>query len=146
MRRLARAEAEERFTAFAEATEGLDRPVPYADWLTERQGHAGWNAELAEEYGKIPWVAAAAPFTGVQEVQETFCLDAPDPRRAYVEGRVRAAGVTEVLLADATWHTRLDVEDDDVWGVPSETWVAAFWRVLDAVPDDARLTIIDCHA
>lgn len=145
MRRHAREQAERRFTALQTATKGLRRPLPWSAWLLERQGSTELNAEFREEYRKIPWVAAAAPFdAAVGDVQEVFCLDAPDPARAYVEQQERAAGVTEVLVLDKTWYSREDV-GDNVWTAPSRTWAHIFWRLLTPVPGTETLTMVDCH-
>ncbi|MQY22075.1 hypothetical protein [Nocardia macrotermitis] len=115
MRRNAREQAETVFAEFTTAVSGLERPLPWSEWLTQRTGNPSWNAALREDYTAIPWVAAAAPFdVAMLDVQKVFCLDAPDPRAAYVEQRVRSAGVCEVLVLDETWHSR-DDHGDDVW-------------------------------
>ncbi|MBF8185575.1 hypothetical protein ITP53_07460 [Nonomuraea sp. K274] len=123
----------------------MERPLPWADWLIRRTGNSEWDAALREEYLKIPWVAAASPFdTSVADVQEAFCLYAADPRVAYVEQQVRSAGVNEVLVVNETWHSCEDL-GDDVWSATSQGWATTFWRLLDPVPGDEELTMVDCH-
>ena len=103
------------FTEFMAAVKGLERPLPWAEWLRQRTDSPQWDAVLGEESLKIPWVAATSPFvTSVPDVQEVFGLDAPDPKAAYVEQQVRSAGVSEVLVINETWHSCEDL-CDDVW-------------------------------
>lgn len=146
MRRYAREQAENIFADFTAAVAGLERPLPWTDWLIQRKGCPEWDAALRAEYLEIPWVAAASPFTpSVLDVQEVFRLDAPDPRASYVEQQVRSAGVSEVLVINETWHSREDL-GDSVWSETSQRWAATFWGLLDPVPGDEELTVVDCHA
>ncbi|WP_327147648.1 hypothetical protein [Nocardia sp. NBC_01329] len=146
MRRHAREQAEIAFTDFMAAVNGLERPLPWSDWLMQRKGSSGWDMMLREEYLEIPWVAAASPFdTSVLDVQKVFCLADPDPKAAYVEQQVRSAGVSEVLVVDKTWHSREDL-GDSVWNKTSQRWATTFWGLLDPVSGDEQLTMVDCHA
>ncbi|SEK61026.1 hypothetical protein [Nonomuraea pusilla] len=145
MRRLARERAETTFAEFTAAVKGLERPLPRAAWLARRAGGPERDAALREEYLKIPWVAAASPFaTSTSDVQNVFCLDAPDPRAAYVGQQVRSAGVSEALVVNGTWHSRHDL-GDRARGNTSQYWAARFWGLLGRVSGDEQLTMVDCH-
>jgi hypothetical protein len=69
------------------------------------------------------------------------------PRDEYVERARRAAGVTFAVVKDGTWYEKGKM---GWWAMVSDekadgAWEREFAALLDSVPDDTTLTVVDCH-
>jgi hypothetical protein len=69
------------------------------------------------------------------------------PREAYVNTARNAAGTTFAVLKDGEWYEKGDM---GWWGMVSDekgqdAWNEQFAKLIDDLPDDTRLTVVDCH-
>lgn len=70
-----------------------------------------------------------------------------DTKESYVERLSRNPGSTFALLKDGQWYERGEM---GWWGVVTDEkqkcdWGSEFEALLDEIPDDAVLTVVDCH-
>ncbi|CAQ71573.1 hypothetical protein [Cupriavidus taiwanensis] len=68
-------------------------------------------------------------------------------REAYVQAARDAAGVTFAVLHDGKWYERGSM---GWWGCVSDEkdtneWYRQFAELIDGLPDDTPLTVVDCH-
>lgn len=111
------------------------------------------NIELAREiYHGQPRVAAFEAFKnsekgrdeiGIFDQVESFTI----PRQEYVEAARRGAITTFAVVMDSKWYARGEM---GWWGMVHkekdiQTWDSQFANLLDGLPDNTLLTIVDCH-
>lgn len=69
------------------------------------------------------------------------------PREMFIEQARQSTCVTFAVLKDGTWYERGSM---GWWGVVSNetdqaTWNQKFNELIDSLPDDTLLTVVDCH-
>ena len=69
------------------------------------------------------------------------------PRETFVAAAERRAGVPFAIVKDSKWYERGSM---GWWGMVSneedmDTWVTKFWELIDGLPDDTIITVVDCH-
>jgi hypothetical protein len=117
----------------------------------------GALAKAREEYGAQPRVKAAAEhdrrcweekrhdevITGLFESIDQYQV----PRTQYCERAADTALAPYAFVKDGEWYGRGEM---GWWGmslneVPTEEWDRRFNEMFDELPDDTRLTLVDCH-
>lgn len=121
----------------AEIGEGKHDEARIAYWAQPRC--AAWHSEETRARGKDvnDW-----PFS-VFGNPDAFLVS----REKYVESAMNREGVTLAVIKDGKWFERGSM---GWWGVVSdekdrETWNSMYWNLLQSLPDDTKLTIVDCH-
>ena len=145
----ARAEAFVAWTTHHELVAGL----PAIELFSEVEERLGWR-----EDGSGPSIEAvreayhAQP--GIKRVKESKFLISDDylanmrlPLEEYQEQCARNALTTFAYIKDGEWHERGDM---GWWGIVTdeksrESWADEFWQMWSLLPDDALLTVVDCH-
>jgi len=103
-------------------------------WDQERC--TAWKAEEAK-VGYKNW-----PF-GFDTSPDDFVID----RERYIQNARNKAGTTFAVLKDGKWYERgkmgwwACVSDEK----DAETWTSMFANLIDGLPDDTQLTVVDCH-
>lgn len=146
MRDEARADAEQQYDRFEHATRGLKAPPP---WNQIREKHGEDIDAAREEWNSYPWVkalAAAKIFLLWEDPLEFFCVMSGG-REAFIQKKLNHVGVTFAVVKDSKWYQRGDM---GFWGIVSDekdqgVWEEEFQKLLDSVPDDTLLTVVDCH-
>lgn len=74
-------------------------------------------------------------------------LDSFESRDEYLHRKARRAGITRVIVKDGVWMERgrarwFGVFDDVM---SEDEWDRRYWELLESLPDDTLLTIVDCH-
>lgn len=69
------------------------------------------------------------------------------PREKYVNTARNAAGTTFAVLKDGEWYEKGEM---GWWGAVAneqdqDDWNAQFAKLIDDLPEDTRLTVVDCH-
>lgn len=105
---------------------------------------------------KVDW-DAARKYYGAQEAvmalrsnKETLWLEADNyliPREQYVDNARRNAISTFAIIKDGKWYERGEM---GWWGVvrdekERDQWTMQFSMLIDSLPDETLLTVVDCH-
>jgi hypothetical protein len=69
------------------------------------------------------------------------------PREKYINTARNAAGVTFAVIKDGEWYEKGSM---GWWGMVAneqeqEVWNEKFAKLIDELPDDTYLTVVDCH-
>lgn len=155
MREEARTKANETYDKFEEATRGLEVPPKWKDIL-ERHGEERIEA-AREEWHSYAWVKAlqqADLMPWMVGVHDYYCVG-NGGREAFVAKKVAHTGVTFAVVKEEEtgsgkqpkWYEKGDM---GWWGFVSDekdesVWNQEFQKLLDSVPDDTLLTVVDCH-
>jgi hypothetical protein len=148
MRDEAGEKAASRYDLFLKVTAGLP---PSISWDAVREKHrtgSGENdidyAASREEYNSQPMVEAlrANEETIWFEVDEFLCT-----REAFVDRARRDALATFAVVKDSKWYERGSM---GWWGCVSDEkdrdeWLKQFSDLIDSLPDNTLLTVVDCH-
>jgi hypothetical protein len=109
---------------------------------------AGDADKARTTYGEQPTVAASRKLKD-PELGWIRDLDGilRDTREQYVQAARNAAGVSFAIVKDGQWYQRGDM---GWWGSVSnakdnDRWYTECAALLDGLPDDTILTIVDCH-
>ena len=78
---------------------------------------------------------------------QRYCLTSPDPRKAYVADRRCASLSTFAVVYKGEWYEKGEM---GWFGCVSDEkskydWSAQFMDILESLPDDTLLTVVDCH-
>lgn len=81
---------------------------------------------------------------------DLFMIDVDEfivPKDVYVQRARDAAGVTFAVLKDGQWYERGEM---GWWGIVTDEkarddWNGEFQKLIDGLPDDTLLTVVDCH-
>lgn len=165
MRKDAEIKALQDFEAFEEATKGLTSP---GSWRTFARGVVGpWFDlddlssltdeervtfrakvdEARELFNKFEFTQAARKLHYWGDAHDIFCLDDPDPKKAYVERAIKHRVTTYAVLKDGEWFARGEM---GWFGLSTETlsddeWSTKVAELIDSLPEDTRLTLVDVH-
>lgn len=140
MRDLAAKEAGEHWDRFHEAVKGLERP---ASWEEVRAKHGADIDAAREEYNSTPYQEAAREVIGFFDDRERFEV----PREEFVRIARNSAISTFAFLKDGQWVGRGEMGWFGFAANEKEVdeWATAFNKMLDELPDDTMLTVVDCH-
>jgi hypothetical protein len=146
--------AAERFDIFAEATAGCPAHLPWPEIQkrnlrpgTDEDGEPNIDYEAARnEYGAQPAVRALRSSGNEDarwfEPDEFLC-----GREEYIARARRSAISTFAVVKDGQWYEKgrmgwwamvSDEKDQDVWN-------EQFAGLIDGLPDDTLLSVVDCH-
>lgn len=69
------------------------------------------------------------------------------PREKFIATARNTAGTTFAVLKDGQWYEKGDM---GWWGMVADekdqdSWNEQFAKLIDELPDDTRLTVVDCH-
>lgn len=135
-----------RSEAEKEAAELYDRaralvPDDWAPWETVKEQFV--SIERAREvYNAQPQVMA------LREEEPWYEVDSfLESRERYIELAGKSAVATFAILRDGEWIERGEM---GWWAIISndtgkENWCDKAWEIIQAVPDDELITIVDCH-
>jgi hypothetical protein len=142
MREDAARKAASQYDLFSKTIEGLP---PLIAWTVIREKHGDENIDEArKEYHAQPAVKA------LHENKDTLWFDAADfacTREEYIEWARKSALITFAVLKNGKWHERGSM---GWWGIVSDEknedeWTNQFFALINDLPDNTLLTIVDCH-
>jgi hypothetical protein len=167
MRRKAEIEAHERWEKFEKAVGDLRSPGSWDSYARAIVGAELWDKDLSdlseeqraerkelvdkarEAYRAEPFIKAATGLGGFYfgDIHTDMCLDAEDPRATFVQSAMDATVSTYAVVKDGDWMARgqmgwfgmSDDKDDEA------TWAAKVWELVESLPDDTLLTVVDAH-
>lgn len=166
MRTEAGVKANETFDKLEEITKGLTPPTESWSALVDRHlgdlkgidfGSLTEEQRLAyrervdvarKERNTSGWIRAVMQEMHIfDDPYEYFHLHAEDPRASYVQDRVNGAVATYAVVKDGVWYGRGDM---GWWGMASNEqdeaeWTAKVAELLDGLPEDTLITLIDAH-
>jgi hypothetical protein len=121
-------------------------PVPPDEWHESRRRIID---EARRQYHEQPWIQALAKedllgFFG--DPLEDWCVHSGG-REAYVGHARDGAGITHAVLLDGEWHEQGRM---GWFGVVSNekdtsTWEHQFAQLIDSLPDEVYLAVVDVH-
>jgi hypothetical protein len=144
MRTASAAESRAEYDKMEAVTKGI--PLPTMTWSMAREKCS--NIDTARsEYGAQPWVKAVdAAFHRMGCNVEYFrVLDGG--RDAFVRNAEIQSFCTFAVVKDGKWYERGSM---GWWGCVSDEkdtaeWQAEFAKLVEGLPDDTLLTVVDCH-
>jgi len=152
MRDEAAAKAAERYDLFDTVTSGL--PMPLSWQLMQEKHRTGETDEDGEPV--VNWDAAQNEFhdqpavKALRDNRETVWYEIDDflvPREDYIRRFRDSAFVTFAVVKDGVWYERGRM---GWFGMVSgekgrDDWNRQFSELIDSLPDDTMLTVVDCH-
>lgn len=128
------------------------------EWLKHKElvGDLTW-VSWEETQNRFPNIEEAREFYNTQEAIlklkkdfSDFYFDKDDflkSEEEYVKSKVDLVGVCYSCLKDGMWNSRGEM---GWFGMSTDTveeadWVKMFNKMLDELPDDTMLTVVDCH-
>ena len=156
MRDEAGEEAADRYDRFTAITAGLPAPLTWKqmqekhrkDDEVDEDGdvkHVDWDA-ARKEFHEQPMVKALRDSKDKDaiwwEVEDFLC-----PREQYIQRYRDGALATFAVVKDGKWYERGNM---GWWGMVSNEkdrseWYSQFAALIDGLPDDTILTVVDCH-
>lgn len=104
---------------------------------------------LREAYNAHPWIAALrkAGLANWRDPFETFFVTAPDPRQAYIDARVLNLFGTYAIVHNGEWVAQGEMGWFGMSNntVSTEEFHRREWELIQSLPDDTLMTIVDCH-
>jgi hypothetical protein len=152
MRDEAGAKAVERYDRFLRVTQ--DMPVAMTWKQVQERNQTGEFHENGEP--KVDWKVAREQYSeqpmvkAMQSDRETMWYNLEEfliERDAYIQRARQGALATFAVVKDSKWYERGSM---GWWGIVSDeedrdTWYQQFSDLIDSLPDDTLLTIVDCH-
>ncbi|WP_186125987.1 hypothetical protein [Burkholderia gladioli] len=140
MRNKAGVQAAERWDKVEQATGGM----LWTSWESVREAHKGdidtaRNVYHAQSAKVAACKALGDPWDGVDEYLS--------PRDQYIQQARDSSTVTYALVKDSQWAARGEMG----WfgmsrnEVGTDDWNRKFNELIDSLPDDTLLTVVDCH-
>jgi hypothetical protein len=130
--------AADRYDAVAAAIDGTPVNETWEVICTD----IGAMEDARREYGEQRRVQAFERFAGTELGREMLGHGASVdqynvPRAEYIKHQSDAAITTYAILKDGHWHCSSTKDD--------ETWHSMFANLINDLPDDNILTLVDCH-
>lgn len=128
----------------AKVAAGLPSDATWDTWETVRERHPG-NIEAArKEYHAQPAMKVVSealdnPFRGVDDLLVS--------REQFIQQARDRALVTYAMIKDGQWYAKGDM---GWWGMSTDDMTQDEWNrkvneMIDGLPDDTQITIVDCH-
>jgi hypothetical protein len=130
--------AEKEYDEVLTLTAGCPKPRDFEEISKEYK-----NVEEARKvYWKQPFVKKARDYL-LHNSPSYYLVD----RSEFVARAVRRAIVTFAILMEGKWYQRGEMRTFGVVSdaVDDDEWCKKFFALLGALPDDTRLTVVDCH-
>lgn len=165
MRKQAEIKALQMWQEFEEATKGLTSPGSWSDFARnivgpvwdledmstlsdlEREGYHARLNKAREEFGKQPFVAASRKLKIWGDVHAYFLLDEPDPKTAFIQRSINTSTTSYAVVMDGEWIAKGDMGwfgmSNDKVG--EDEWDAKVNELIDSLPQDTLLTLVDVH-
>lgn len=125
----------------------VSRHPPFEDWETLRDRSGGKLDAARDIFWAQPAVAALR-----DAFKDSWGLDielqaARMDRAAYAQMRADGAFVTFAVVKDGRWYERGEM---GWWGCVTDekdeaSWTREFAKLIDGLPGDACLSVVDCH-
>jgi hypothetical protein len=111
--------------------------------LTFKEGVDQWQARRDFYHGQEALKALREKYNNPFANLDQFLV----PREKYVQDARDSAGVTFAVLKDGEWYERGEM---GWWGMVADEkaqddWNAQFAKLIDELPEDTLLTVVDCH-
>lgn len=111
------------------------------DEITEKKNYGDKQRAL---YNSQPEVIA---FNKINSWFRSKVEDYLIPKEEYVQKEVDTVAVTFAVVKDGVWYERGKM---GWWACVSDEkeqddWNKEFWALIDGLPDDTLLTVVDCH-
>lgn len=130
--------------AAAKVAAGFSADATWDSWDTVRERHAGAIDAARDEYHAQPVMKAVKdaldnPFSGVDDLLV--------PREQFIQQARDLALVTYAVVQDGKWFAKGEM---GWWGMssddmPQEEWNRKVNELIDGLPDDTLISIVDCH-
>ena len=157
MRDEAGASAGERFDDFTKIVAGLPAPMSWPE--IQAQNTTGYNEKgepvvdyeaARKAYHAQPMVAALRSERAREINKDSIWWDLDDfymTREAYVQRARNNAFSTFAVIKDGQWYERGEM---GWWGMVSDEknrdeWNQQFTTLIDSLPEETVLTVVDCH-
>ena len=147
MRDHAAAKANDEYDEFERVTAGLEIPPT---WKEHQDAHEDID-DARSEYASHPWVKAlraARLDPWFSCTHDYFCVKKGQGGRGqFIARAVNRVGVPYAVVKDSQWFSKGEM---GWWGVSSgdidqDEWNQKFREMIDDLPDDTLLTLVDCH-
>lgn len=133
----------------AERMRNADRD--YSEFLAKVGGRApGFEAYIFDVEMK-PEARGRLDAIGDHEARraaaQTLTLADYESRDEYMQRKARRAGITRVVVKDGEWMERGKAGWFGTFSdaMSEEEWDRRYWELLEALPSETMLTIVDCH-
>lgn len=120
---------------------------PWLDWQTVRDAHADLEAARTFYADQAPIARMRADhdfntshiFSGFDQYQM--------PRDRFIQSARDQAIATYAIVKDGVWYAKGEMGwfGMSTEGMSQDEWNAKVNEMLDALPDDTMLTLVDCH-
>ena len=145
-------EAAKTYNLFLEVTRDL--PLPLTWKQCQERNQTGEFHENGEP--KVDWAAAREQYNSQPMIEalrsnrETIWFDVENfmcSKETYIERARNGALATFAVVKDGKWYQRGNM---GWWGMVSDeedrdTWYKQFSDLIDGLPDNTMLTVVDCH-
>lgn len=144
MRDMAGTEAGDEWDSARAALTAAGAPLTWDSWEHTREALFKDNIGAARaHYNAQPSVVALRDFSGLYTTADVYM----QPREAFVTAARNRAAVPYALVCRGEWTAR---GKTGWWGVSTDDmsqddWNKAVNEMLDTLPPDTLLTIVDCH-
>lgn len=140
------AQAHKDWSEVTEATEGIEPPT--RSWMETLEAHGMDNIDAArEEWHTHPWNVATRK-VHYWDAYDQFHMGEDDPKAAFIEHRKKmAVAGFYAVVKDGKWSARgemgwFGMSNDDI---DKNEWVHQVAEIINSLPDDTILTVVDCH-
>jgi hypothetical protein len=147
MRRQSEESAAKQYDAVHKAINGLPKVTSWEEIRTQYQDMKATMEAARDHYWSQPAAKAfrGLPYevTGLFDSVERFQV----PKEEFLQRARRGAGVSFAVVKDGKWYEKGEM---GWWGMASnekddDTWNSMFSKMIDELPEDTLLTVVDCH-
>lgn len=140
--------AHKKYDLLERLTEGLTPPMTWKETL-EQYG-TGRIDEAREYLQNSPWMKAVNKSDELRtffgDIVEDMCVHTGG-RNAYVEKSRCSAITTFAVVKDGVWYEKGEM---GWWGIVTnekdqQDWNQKFMDLIEGLPDETLITIVDCH-
>lgn len=146
MRQDAEDKARQSWAEFIAATHGIQPPSGGWKEALDRHGVANIDAARAE-YNGHPWVQATRKIAFMEDPYVLYRQADADPEAAYIARAKATAVQTYAMVHEGQWIAKGEMGwfgmSDDAMDAPD--FAVKQWELIESLPDDTLLTLIDCH-
>jgi hypothetical protein len=137
-------EAAARFDKYTALTQGCPQPI---SWTVVREEMYPGDIEAARGFYNAQEAVLALRKSDDREAIWWNAEDFACGREQYIQNARNRALTTFAVLKDGQWYERGDM---GWWGCVSDekdqdAWNREFSSLIDGLPDDTLMTVVDCH-